>query len=283
MQLLVRPEQMSKKLPVSGYVPFFNNAATVVAAVDSLRRQEPPLGEVFAVDDGSSDQGAELLETAGVRVVRHPKNLGRGAARCSAMAEACHEYVLCCDATNTLPHDFARRALAWFDDPGIAAVFGLITDPAPRGVVSRWRARNLFKAEQQHNVSRNAPLITFGTMVRASAVFAVGGYDASLRHTEDAELGQRLLATGHDVVGDPSLKVYCNIQNSLPQVLERYWRWYAGQNESFGVGVYLKAVWFAIRSMAWRDIKAGDPCALGISLLLPQYQLWKFLKGRMLG
>jgi glycosyltransferase involved in cell wall biosynthesis len=274
---------MSKHLPVSGYVPFFNNATTVVAAVDSLRRQEPSLGEVFAIDDGSSDKGADLLEAAGVRVVRQPANLGRGAARRRAMVEARHEFVLCCDATNTLPTDFAKRALLWFEDPNVAALFGLITDPAPKGVVSRWRARNLFKSEEQHSVSRNAPLITFGTMVRARAVAAVGGYDASLRHTEDAELGRRLLAAGHDVIGDPSLAVFCNIQNSLPEVLERYWRWYAGQDESFGLGAYFKAVWFSIRSMAWRDLKAGDPLASAISLLLPQYQLWRFLTGRMLG
>ena len=266
---------------ISGYVPFYNNAPTVLAAVDSLRRQQPPLDEVFAIDDGSTDHSADLLEKAGVRVLKQPANLGRGAARRLAMQVALHEFVLCCDATNVLPVDFAARALPWFGDPKVAAVVGLITDPNPRGVVSRWRARNLFKAGVPRSASKGASFITFGAMVRSSAVVAVGGFDASLRHSEDAELGSRLDAANFDVVGDPTLQVFCNIRNSLPQVLERYWRWYAGKDEYFSLKIYFKRVLFSIRNMAWGDLQAGEPLACLISLLLPHYQLWRDLKGRL--
>lgn len=266
---------------ISGYVPFYNNAQTVLAAVDSLRNQQPPLDEVFAIDDGSTDHSADLLEKAGVRVLKQPANLGRGAARGLAMEVALHEFVLCCDATNMLPADFAARALPWFGDPKVAAVVGLITDPNPRGVVSRWRARNLFKAGVPRSASKGAPFITFGAMVRSSAVAAVGGYDSSLRHSEDAELGSRLEGASFDVVGDPSLKVFCNIRNSLPQVLERYWRWYAGKDELFSLKIYFKRVLFSIRNMAWGDLQAGEPLTCLISLLLPHYQLWRDLKGRI--
>ena len=266
---------------ISGYVPFYNNAQTVLAAVDSLRNQQPPLDEVFAIDDGSTDHSADLLEKAGVRVLKQPANLGRGAARGLAMEVALHEFVLCCDATNMLPADFAARALPWFGDPKVAAVVGLITDPNPRGVVSRWRARNLFKAGVPRSASKGAPFITFGAMVRSSAVAAVGGYDSSLRHSEDAELGSRLEGASFDVVGDPSLQVFCNIRNSLPQVLERYWRWYAGKDELFSLKIYFKRVLFSIRNMAWGDLQAGEPLTCLISLLLPHYQLWRDLKGRI--
>ena len=150
---------------ISGYVPFYNNAKTVLAAVDSLRRQHPPLDEVFAIDDGSTDHSVELLEAAGVRVLQQTHNLGRGAARKLAMEMARNQFVLCCDATNILPADFAARALPWFKDPKVAAVVGLITDPKPRGVISRWRARNLFKAGIPRSASKGASFITFGTMV----------------------------------------------------------------------------------------------------------------------
>ena len=266
---------------ISGYVPFYNNAPTVLAAVDSLRRQQPPLDEVFAIDDGSTDHSADLLEKAGVRVLKQPANLGRGAARRLAMQVALHEFVLCCDATNVLPVDFAARALPWFGDPKVAAVVGLITDPNPRGVVSRWRARNLFKAGVPRSASKGASFITFGAMVRSSAVVAVGGYDASLRHSEDAELGSRLEGANFDVVGDPSLQVFCNIRNSLPQVLERYWRWYAGKDELLSLKSYFKRVLFSIRNMAWGDLQAGEPLTCFISLLLPHYQLWRDLKGKI--
>ena len=263
---------------ISGYVPFYNNANTVLAAVDSLRRQQPPLDEVFAIDDGSTDRSAELLKKAGVRVLKQPANLGRGAARKLAMQVAQHQFVLCCDATNILPTDFATRALSWFEDPNVAAVVGLITDPNPRGVVSRWRARNLFKAGLPRRASKGAAFITFGAMVRSSAVAAVGGYDGSLRHSEDADLGNRLAAADFVTIGDPSLKVYCNVLNSLPVVLERYWRWYAGKDELFGMKTYCKLVWFSVRTMAWGDLRAGEPLTTFISLVLPHYQCWRFLR-----
>ena len=266
---------------ISGYVPFFNNASTVLDAVDSLRCQCPALDEVFAIDDGSTDQSAVILESAGVRVLRQPANLGRGAARRLAMDVSLHDFVLCCDATNKLPADFAARTLPWFQDRNIAAVVGLITDPNPQGLVSRWRARNLFKAGVPRIASKGASFITFGTMVRSSAVEAVGGYNDTLRHSEDAELGSRLAAAGFDVLGDPSLQVYCNIRNSLPQVLERYWRWYAGKDELFGFRTYAKLIWFSVKVMAWGDLKSGEPLTCLISLLLPHYQCWRFIKNRL--
>ena len=262
---------------VSGYVPFFNNAATVLAAVDSLRCQCPALNEVFAIDDGSVDDSAALLEAAGVLVLRQPANLGRGAARQLAMNGAQHDFVLCCDATNKLPTHFAARALPWFEDNKVAAVVGLITDPNPQGVVSQWRARNLFKADLPRVASVGAPFITFGTMVRSSALAAVGGYDTSLRHSEDAELNDRLVVGNYEVIEDPSLKVYCNVSNSLLEVLERYWRWYAGKDELFGLKSYIKLIWFSVRTMAWGDLRAGQPLTCFISLLVPHYQFMRFL------
>ena len=262
---------------ISGYVPFFNNADTVLAAVDSLRCQRPALNEVFAIDDGSMDGSVALLEAAGVLVLRQPANLGRGAARKLAMNFAQHDFVLCCDATNRLPADFAARALPWFDDNKVAAVVGLITDPNPQGVVSQWRARNLFKADLPRVASAGSAFITFGTIVRSSALAAVGGYDPSLRHSEDAELNDRLVAGNYKVIEDPSLKVFCNVRNSLPEVLERYWRWYAGKDELFGLKLYIKLIWFSVRTMAWRDLQAGQPLTCLISLLVPHYQFMRFL------
>lgn len=266
---------------ISGYVPFYNNAATVLAAVDSLRQQEPPLDEVFAINDGSFDNSNQLLIDAGVKVVQQPGNLGRGAARKRAMEVAQNEFVLCCDATNTLPTDFAIRALRWFDDPKIAAVFGLITDPNPQGPVSRWRARKLFKADVAHHASKGDLLITFGTMVRASLVAEVGGFDARLRHTEDFELGKRLARSSYGVISDPCLPVFCNARNNLGEVLERFWRWHVGKDEQFNINSYLKMLKFSIKAMAWEDLQAGDPLACGISLLLPHYQLWKFVQKKI--
>ena len=260
---------------ISAYVPCFNNASAVSDTVQSLLAQNCPILDVFAVDDGSTDESGEMLKTKGVRVIGQPFNMGRGSTRHRAMSEAKSELVVCCDATNVLPPDFVRQLLPWFEDPKIVAVYGRIQDPRPRGAVSRWRSRHLFKMSHAFTVRHYAPLITYGTMMRRSAVLEVGNFDPTLRHSEDAELGERLLAAGYDIVFDPSVPVHCNVRNTLGQVLERYWRWYAGPKEEVTWRGYGRSVVYSIRGMAWQDLKAGDPIAALISLFCPHYQFWK--------
>lgn len=58
-------------------VPAYNEAATVGVAVKGLRDSYP---NIVVVDDCSSDRTAQIAQAAGARVLRHPINLGQGAA-----------------------------------------------------------------------------------------------------------------------------------------------------------------------------------------------------------
>jgi glycosyltransferase involved in cell wall biosynthesis len=260
---------------ISAYVPAFNNALTIRAAIESIRDQTVPVDELFVVDDGSSDASGTILQEMAVRVIPHRHNLGRGAVRASAMQEAAHDLVLSCDATNALAPDFVERALPWFNDAKVAAVFGRISQHPARNAVERWRGRHLFKLDMSFTVQHQSVLITYGTLLRKAAVEAVGGFDPLLRHSEDSDLGHRLAAADWDVVFDPSLPVISIAPNSLAQVLERYWRWYAGKDERISWKGYFKQVVYSLKVMAPQDFQAGDPLGIPISLLSPHYQFWK--------
>lgn len=58
-------------------IPLFNEATVIEAVVRSARRTFP---HVVCVDDASTDDSAARAEAAGAVVVRHPFNLGQGAA-----------------------------------------------------------------------------------------------------------------------------------------------------------------------------------------------------------
>lgn len=55
----------------------FNEVAAIAPVIADVRRREYP---VAVVDDGSTDGTANIAEQAGAAVIRHPVNLGQGAA-----------------------------------------------------------------------------------------------------------------------------------------------------------------------------------------------------------
>lgn len=260
--------------PISACVPCFNNASTLATTLESIRRQTVGIDDIVVVDDGSSDGSTAVARVFGARVVQHDRNLGRGAARARAMAEARHPFVLSVDATAVLPAGFAAAMFHWFDDDRIAAVCGPIDDPRPEGVIRRWRARHLYRVNAAPQVSHGASLITTGSMLRVDAVLAVGNFDARLRHSEDAELGRRLLAAGFDVVFDPRSQVQSSTPNSLAQLLERYWRWNTS-DEPLSWSGYARQVAYSLRVLVREDLAANDPASVPISLIAPHYQAWK--------
>lgn len=58
-------------------IPLYNEAEVVSGVVSALTEH---FAHVVCVDDGSTDDSARLAEAAGARVLRHPINLGQGAA-----------------------------------------------------------------------------------------------------------------------------------------------------------------------------------------------------------
>ena len=58
-------------------VPMFNEATCIGSVVADLRQSFP---RVVCVDDGSADRSDLIAAGAGATVVRHPVNLGQGAA-----------------------------------------------------------------------------------------------------------------------------------------------------------------------------------------------------------
>ena len=112
-------------------------------------------------------------------------------------------------------------------------------------------------------------------MLNRTAVLKVGNFDANLRHTEDADLGDRLLSAGYDVVFDPALHLSATSTNSVWALLERYWRWNAGAPETITWRAYLQMIWYSLKVMVPQDLGARDPWGTTISLIAPHYRFWR--------
>lgn len=87
----VRSEQLTILIPA------FNEAETIVQVLPQLRELYPSC-EILVVDDGSTDETAQLAQASGARVVRHPYNKGNGASVKTGLRNATRELVLIFDA-----------------------------------------------------------------------------------------------------------------------------------------------------------------------------------------
>lgn len=58
-------------------IPLYNEELVIADVVATVRAA---FAQVVCVDDGSTDRSADVAASAGARVVRHPLNLGQGAA-----------------------------------------------------------------------------------------------------------------------------------------------------------------------------------------------------------
>ena len=64
---------------ISVVVPAYNEAGTIVAVIEELKKCSL-IGEIIVVDDGSNDDTAEVARLAGARVISHKDNIGKAVA-----------------------------------------------------------------------------------------------------------------------------------------------------------------------------------------------------------
>jgi len=110
---------------VTVVVPAYNEEARVGAVVSDLLTH---FDTVVVVDDGSSDATADLARAAGARVVRHPGNLGQGAALQTgfafALTDPAMEHVITFDSDGQHRVDDAVALLGVARETGVDVVLG---------------------------------------------------------------------------------------------------------------------------------------------------------------
>jgi len=122
---------------ISVIIPVFNEAKTleeVIKKVEGLNIEK----EIIAVDDGSTDGSLDILTKLAneerVKLVKHEKNCGKGAAIKSGLKQASGDIVIVQDADlETDPQDY-YRLIKPIENGETRAVFGYRTAKKPASV-----------------------------------------------------------------------------------------------------------------------------------------------------
>lgn len=188
-------------------VPAYNAAGTVAAVVEGLRQA---LGvRVVVVDDGSTDSTGDAARASGAEVVRHARNLGKGAAIRTGLREALrrsHDVVVTVDADGQHPPASARQVLEASDDPRalVLGIRDLVRDGAPPSnrfgnrvsnfFISRFAGRDLLDTQCGLRRYPVAATLELGCRARGYAF--------------EAEVVLRAIAVGLPLVEVPVVVVY---------------------------------------------------------------------------
>jgi GT2 family glycosyltransferase len=188
---------------ISAVLPCFNDGDHALAAAAALVALPRPAGatlEVIVVDDASTDDSATRLAAAlppAARLLRAPRNLGRGGAINLGAAAARGEALLVLDADCLPASDALLLAHAAALEQGADASVGGIDNDAP-GFWGRYQARAAARRERGARGDGVTGMTTANTLLRMDAFRRAGGFDERYRHYgfEDRDLLLRLQGAG---------------------------------------------------------------------------------------
>ena len=192
---------------ISVIVPLFNKAPFVGRALRSVLAQTVTDFELILVDDGSTDDGAKVVEQfddSRLRLLRQ-NNAGPGAARNRGLTEARGELVAFLDADDEWLPEFLSESVRLLEaESGAAAVVsGYIEFPANVSRRDMWRGRGLVdgatrlhrNSDPRFAMALLAYMTPCTTVVRADVVRKLGGFYQrdGCAYGEDAHLWLKLI------------------------------------------------------------------------------------------
>jgi glycosyltransferase involved in cell wall biosynthesis len=206
---------------ISVIVPAYNAADTLPACLRALQQQTCMPDEIIVVDDGSTDETAQIAEANGARVLRQ-SHQGPAVARNLGLRQAQGDIVLFTDADCEPVPEWVEQMVAPFSDARVVGTKGAYWT-RQRGLIAR-----LVQLEYDYRYARmiGLPRIDFidsyAAAYRRELLLRYGGFDAAfpVPSAEDIDLCFRLVRAGCWLVFVPDARVW----HQHPTALEGYLR-----------------------------------------------------------
>jgi len=260
-------------------IPCYNSARTLPETIAALKAQTLTDWEAILVDDGSTDGTPALLDALAAEdprfLVLQQSNAGPSIARNRAAGVARGAILAFLDADDIwLPGKLASVDAALRADLAASAVFGRIAffrdgetiDATTSTVRPGPAALADFLGENPAGTLSNLS-------IRRVDFLAAGGFDTTMRHSEDLEFCVRLLVTGRIIVGLDDLHVrYRTSTDGLSADLfamhDGWRRAMRSAREALQGPLLARAEARHLRYLARRALRTGSPAHVALGLAL---------------
>lgn len=232
------PVPLPNTPPVSILIPCFNEGDNAEETLTHALQLDYPEFEVIAINDGSRDNTAEVLDRLAsihprLRVVHLAQNQGKAMALQAGSLLANHEILICIDGDALLDSHAAHWMVRHF-----------VTRPEVAAVTGNPRIRNRSTLLGRVQVGEFSSIVgmikraqrSFGrlftvsgviTAFRKSAVHQVGYWSADML-TEDIDITWKLQRNGWDVRFEPNALVWILMPETLSGLWKQRLRWAMG-------------------------------------------------------
>lgn len=231
---LAAPMEISSAMPCMIVIPCLNEADHIAALIDRLSPSAERLDmRIVVVDGGSSDGTQRIVESIAasnsrVTLLHNPKKIQSAAINLAVerFGDGFTGFIRI-DAHGDYPANYCDRLL---EDAATMGADSVVVSMATKGFGAFQKATAIAQnsklgnggSPHRHGAQGHWTDHGHHAFMRVSAFRAVGGYDESFSHNEDAELDYRLRAAGYRIwMTDKTFMVYYP-RASVPALFRQY-------------------------------------------------------------
>ncbi|MBF2718120.1 glycosyltransferase family 2 protein [Agrobacterium vitis] len=226
-------------------IPCLNEEKHIEGVIANLAKALDDLNaEIVVADGGSRDQTQAIVSrisaaNSKVRLIDNPKKIQSAAVNLTvAQFGGDYDYIIRIDAHGTYPDDYCQTLVTEALETGAdSVVVGMLTVGFGTFQKATALAQNskLGNGGSKHRTGAQSHWTDHGhhALIRIAAYKAIGGYDESFRHNEDAEFDYRLNKSGFRVwmTANTSM-VYYPRSSPLP-LYRQYFGYGRGRAQNF--------------------------------------------------